>query len=161
MDYIICPICGNTITANSKFCYTCGNSISQPASQPAETPKQPDISQAFEVPQAPEIPQAFEVPQAPEAAAPANPFGGDAPGANPFGGDAPAANPFGGDAPAANPFAVGGALSAEAQEQHSKVFIPFTEIPEADTGTSEPFAEDLPEWTLEPPQLIVRRKGAK
>lgn len=139
---LVCPSCGAPNEADARFCEKCGTpipTVSMPTVAPAEeTPASvPDFTPAEGMPvSAPAFAPAEETPASTPAFAPAE------------------------DAPAPVPAFASVEETSEKKPEKVPVMVPVVGAVDI---LEEPsvFAEGLPSWTIEPPQVMVRRKNSK
>ena len=146
---LICPQCGTLNESDSKFCYACGTRLSPAPAPAAFAPATP----AFEAPVSEPAPVAF-APATPAFEAPASE---PAPAAF-----APATPAF--EAPVSEPAPVAFAPASPEPAAPVSEPAPVVFAAEAEDSYDErelAFARGLPEWTIEPPQVMVRRRTSK
>ena len=138
-----CPNCNTMNDADSLFCFVCGTKLEAIAPAAFEPVVTPEPANAFEPVVTPEPANAFEPVVTPE---PANAF---------------------------EPVNINETVNETEKQEAAPAFTPVNEVkaeepvvkaPEAVKPVSnyvEPesvFAQGLPEWSIEPPQVVVRRR---
>ncbi len=150
-----CPNCNTMNDADSLFCFVCGTKLEAIAPAAFEPVVTPEPANAFEPVVTPEPANAFEPVVTPE---PANAF-------------EPVVTPE--PANAFEPVNINETVNETENQEAAPAFTPVNEVkaeepvvkaPEAVKPVSnyvEPesvFAQGLPEWSIEPPQVVVRRR---
>ena len=149
---IPCPNCNTLNEADSKFCIACGTPLVQKKSEnampfvAADPAQQPTSTPAADPAQKKE--------QAPASTSSRQPFPTAEPAQQPFPTAEPAQQPFPTAEPAQQPVRPRPVQSRPKQAEQPKPAEPAVKYIEPESV----FAEGLPSWDIEPPQVVVRRK---
>ena len=145
---IPCPKCNTLNEADSKFCIACGTPLTQKKPEAAVPfPEAEPTQQPF--PEAEPTQQPF-----PEAEPAQQPFPAAEPAQQPFPEAEPAQQPFPAAEPTRKPVRPKPVQPKPKQAEQPKPAEPTVKYIEPESA----FAEGLPSWDIEPPQVVVRRK---
>ena len=146
---IPCPNCNGLNASSAKFCKFCGTKLPQPAPEPQPIPEPQPVPEPQPIPEPQPVPEPQPIPEP-----------------QPL----PEPQPIPEPQPAVGtdmPFQEIKEIRPESPAEEKEAEIPFAPASAPQQETVSPFhyeepasvfAQGLPEWSVEPPEVMVRRK---